>query len=93
MRKWLALGIVLFAATALADAKKLTVKIDGMTCPSCAASVEGQFKKLKQVDSVDINIRKGTATLTLKDGQDLDDTAVTQAVKDAGYKAVSIERN
>lgn len=93
MRKWLALGIVLFAATALAEAKKLTVKITGMTCPSCAASVEGQLKKLKQVDSVDISIRKGAATLTLKDGQGLDDTVVTQAVKDAGYKAVSIERN
>lgn len=93
MWKWLALGMVLFATTALADTKKLTVKIAGMTCPACAASVEGRLKKLKAVDSVDVNISKGTATLTVKDGQGLDDIAVTQAVKDAGYTVLSIGRN
>lgn len=93
MMKWLALGFFMFASVAFADAKKLTVKIEGMTCPLCAISVEGQFKKLNQVDSVDISIRKGIAAVTLKEGQALDDAAVTQSVKNAGYKAVSIDRN
>lgn len=93
MKKLLAFAIILFSIVSLADSKRLVVKIEGLTCPSCAASIESQFKNLNQVDSVDISIRKGTATVVLKEGKVLEDLAINRAVKNAGYKLISIERN
>ena len=46
MRKLIVAFMLMLATMAFADGKELTVKIDGMTCPSCAASVENQFNKL-----------------------------------------------
>ena len=90
MKKLIIAFMLIFATTAFADGKKLTVKIDGMTCPSCAASVESQFRKLDAVDSIDISLRKGIAIVTLKEGKDLKEDDVKNAVKNAGFKAIEV---
>lgn len=90
MKKLIIASMLMFATMVFADGKKLTVKIDGMTCPSCAASVESQFRKLDAVDSVDISLRKGTAVVTLKEGKNLKEDDVMNAVKDAGFKAIEV---
>ncbi len=90
MKKLIIASMLMFATMVFADGKKLTVKIDGMTCPSCAASVESQFRKLDAVDSVDISLRKGTAVVTLKEGKNLKEDDVMNAVKDAGFKVIEV---
>jgi len=90
MKKLIIAFMLIFATTAFADGKKLTVKIDGMTCPSCAASVESQFRKLDAVDSIDISLRKGIAIVTLKEGKDLKEDDVKNAVKNAGFKVIEV---
>ena len=90
MKKLIIASMLMFATMAFADEKKLTVKIDGMTCPSCAASVESQFDKLDAVDSVDISLTKGTAIVTLKEGKNLKEDDVKNAVKDAGFKVIEV---
>ena len=90
MKKLIVASMLMFATMAFADGKKLTVKIDGMTCPFCAASVESQFEKLDAVDSVDISLTKGTATVTLKEGKDLKEDDVKNAVKNAGFNAIEV---
>ena len=90
MKKLIIASMLMFATMVFADENKLTVKIDGMTCPSCAASVESQFEKLDAVNSVDISLRKGTATVTLKEGKNLKEDDVKNAVKDAGFKVIEI---
>ena len=90
MKKLIIASMLMFATMVFAEGKKLTVKIDGMTCPSCAASVESQFRKLDAVDSVDISLRKGTAVVTLKEGKNLKEDDVMNAVKDAGFKAIEV---
>jgi len=90
MKKLIIAFMLMFATMVFADGKKLTVKIDGMTCPSCAASVENQFRKLNAVDSVDISLRKGTAVVTLKEGKNLQEDDVMNAVKDAGFKVIEV---
>ena len=82
MKKLIIASMLMFATMVFADGKKLTVKIDGMTCPSCAASVESQFRKLDAVDSVDISL--------LKEGKNLKEDDVMNAVKDAGFKAIEV---
>jgi copper chaperone CopZ len=88
MKKLIVASILMFATIVFADGKILTVKIDGMTCPSCAASVENQFMKLDAVGSVDISLAKGSAIVTLKEGKNLKEEDVKNAVKDAGFKVV-----
>ncbi|MCZ6898530.1 MAG: heavy-metal-associated domain-containing protein [Betaproteobacteria bacterium] len=90
MKKLIIAFMLIFATTVFADEKKLTVKIDGMTCPSCAASVENQFEKLDAVNSVDISLTKGIAIVTLKEGKDLNENDVKNAVKNAGFKAIEV---
>jgi len=90
MKKLIIASMLMFATMVFADGKKLTVKIDGMTCPSCAASVESQFRKLDAVDSVDISLRKGTAVVTLKEGKSLKEDEVMNAVKDTGFKVIEV---
>ena len=84
--------IIIFSTLAFADGKKITVNVAGMTCPSCAGSVEGEFKKLPEVDDIDISLSKGVVTLTLKEGQDLKEEAVRTAVKEAGFKVTSVSK-
>lgn len=94
MSRILFLLITIFVSNiALAAGKTITVKIDGMTCPSCAASVEGQVNKLDGVSDIDISLTKGTATITLKEGKSVPDSAIKEAVKKAGFKAISIQPN
>lgn len=83
-------AFIIFPALALGAETKRTLHIEGMTCPSCAASVEKTFKKLPQVSDIDINIRKGTAVVSIKDGQVLEDEQIKTAVETAGYKLQSI---
>ena len=90
MKKLIIASMLMFATMAFADEKKLTVKIDGMTCPSCAASVESQFEKLDAVDSVDISLTKGTAIVTLTEGKNLKEDDVKNAVKDAGFSVIEV---
>ena len=91
MKKLIVASMLMYATIVFANGKVMTVKIDGMTCPSCAASVENQLMKLDTVDSVDISLSKGIATVTLKEGKVLKENAVKNAVKDAGFKAIEVK--
>ena len=44
--------------------------------------------KLDAVGSVDISLAKGSAIVTLKEGKNLKEEDVKNAVKDAGFKVV-----
>jgi len=92
MRRWLILTLLFGSTFTLGDEKSLTVKIEGMTCPACAASVERQFKNIPQIQSIDLSIRRGLAKIKLKDGETLPDEKIIEAVTKAGYKATSIKR-
>jgi len=86
------LALFIFPIIAFGAETKKSVQIEGMTCPSCAASIEKEFKKLHQVSSIDINIRKGAAIVSVKDGQDLSDDQIKAAIEMAGYKLKSIDK-
>jgi Cu2+-exporting ATPase/Cu+-exporting ATPase len=64
--------------------KKL--KIEGMTCGHCTARVEKILKEIKGVDKAKVDLKSGTAEVTLS--AELPDAALTQPVTDGGYPAV-----
>jgi copper chaperone CopZ len=87
----LAISFCLVALSAHATEKQVTVLVDGMTCPSCAASVEQHLKSLPQVKSVNISLSKGSVKIELKEGSFISDSEISKAVKDAGYKVKSVQ--
>ena len=58
-----------------------TYKIEGMACPHCKATVEKALRGLDGVESVDVDLAKGTATV---DGTATPE-AVAEAVRLAGF--------
>ncbi len=64
--------------------KKTTLVVDGMMCENCVASVQSALSSLKGVDSVSVDLKKGTATV---EHAGVPDETLTMAVLDAGFKA------
>jgi len=64
------------------DALKL--KVSGMTCSHCTASVERALAGVTGVESVVVNLKGGTAAVT---GQGMEIEALLSAVANAGYQA------
>lgn len=71
----------------------ITLPVGGMTCASCAATVEKGLANLEGVSSADVNIATRRATV-LPDGS-LDPAALEQAIRSAitglGYQVVETE--
>ncbi|MGN0521793.1 MAG: heavy metal translocating P-type ATPase, partial [Eubacterium sp.] len=63
-----------------------TMKIEGMMCPHCEATVKKTLESFSQVDSAQVSHEQGTAVLTLN--ADIDDDVLKKAVEDQGYKVV-----
>ncbi|MFZ2206581.1 MAG: sulfite exporter TauE/SafE family protein [Microgenomates group bacterium] len=62
-----------------------TISIKGMHCRSCEILIEDELKKIKNVSSVDISHRTGTATIEYQ-GKHLDHGDVVHAISEAGYE-------
>lgn len=66
---------------------KDTYTIEGMSCASCAQAVEKSVGKLDGIDFANVNL--ATEKLSVQyDDQQISASDITQAVADAGYKAV-----
>lgn len=66
-----------------------TVKIEGMMCPHCEASVKAAFEALDAVEGAEVSHEKGTAVLTLK--ADLSDEEIRKTVEDKNYTFLGVE--
>ncbi|MFH0424266.1 heavy metal translocating P-type ATPase [Streptococcus sp. A11] len=69
-----------------------TYAIEGMTCASCAMTVEKALGKLAGMEEVAVNLATEKATMTY-DKDRLDAAAILSAVEKAGYKAVLPQTN
>ncbi len=68
---------------------KKTIKIEGMMCKHCEASVKGSLESLAGVNDADVSHEKGTAVVKLAD--DVADDVLRKAVEDKDFKVISIE--
>jgi Cu+-exporting ATPase len=67
--------------------EKLTFKIEGMTCASCAATIEHSLKKHKGVNSVNVNLATEKAYLDI-DSNQTNKEKVKKVINKLGYKAI-----
>ena len=65
-----------------------TLKIKGMMCQHCVAHVTKALQSVEGVESVEVNLKKGVATVTL--GGVVDDASLRSVVEEAGYEVKSI---
>ena len=70
-------------------AMKKTIKIEGMMCGHCEATVKKAMEALPQVDAAQVSHTAGTAVVTLN--ADVADDVLTQAVEAKDYKVTGIE--
>ena len=65
-----------------------TIKIEGMMCGHCEATVKKALEALSQVDSAEVSHEAGTAVVTLN--SDVSDDVLKKTVEDKDYKVTEI---
>lgn len=70
--------------------KKLTIQIDGMTCNHCVAAVDKALRAVAGVESVEVNLSKKVAVLSV-DSAKFVESAARDAIVAEGYTVVSVE--
>ena len=71
------------------NAMKKTMKIEGMMCGHCEATVKKTLEAIEGVASADVSHENGTAVVTLS--APVEDAALKKAVEDKDYKVTGIE--
>lgn len=67
----------------------ITMKIEGMMCEHCEATVKKALEALGNVQSAQVSHEKGTAVLELSGEVSVD--TLRQTVEDLDYKVLGIE--
>ena len=79
----LTLGVI----TASAFTKTVTIKVEGMKCSKCSASVTKALKATEGVEDVTVSSDKGEAVIKYDD-QKLTETKLREVINSTGFKAV-----
>lgn len=70
----------------------VTIPIGGMTCASCAMSIEKTLMKLEGVESVSVNFATEKATVVY-DPQKVRLSSIREGIEKVGYKALEINKS
>lgn len=73
-------------------ATSLKATVNGMVCAFCAQGIEKRLTGMGATKTVWVDLKKKTVAVEAKDGQVLDEKAVTAEITEAGYEVVKIER-
>jgi copper chaperone CopZ len=72
-------------------AQSVKATVNGMVCAFCAQGIEATLLKLPTTKSVFVDLKKKIVAVEAKDGQTLDNKAISTAIVDAGYDVVKLE--
>jgi copper chaperone len=85
------LGLILVlslgAISALAATKTTTIRVEGMKCNHCSASVAKALKATAGVETVEVNSEKGEAVIQYDD-QKVTEAKLREVINGTGFKAV-----
>lgn len=87
-----ALFALFWISPSLAAGHQYALGVDGLACPFCAYGIEKRLSAIEGVEKVEIDIAKGRAVVTLREGATLSEAAARQAVKEAGFTLGSFAR-
>jgi len=66
--------------------KQITLKVEGMTCASCPATVKAALKRLPGVINVNVSFKEAKATVTYHEAK-VNIEQMIKAIENAGYHA------
>jgi mercuric transport protein len=85
------LGLILVLSlgtiTALAATKTVTIRVEGMHCKMCSASVTKALKATDGVEKVEVSDAKGEAVIQYND-QKVTEAKLREVINGTGFKAV-----
>jgi mercuric transport protein len=93
MKKLLVLATAMFlifvftSIGVLADTKKSTIRVEGMTCNKCTGSVEKALKATPGVEKVEISLQKKEAVVEYDD-QKVTEAKLREVINATGFKTV-----
>jgi len=79
----LTLGVI----TAAAFTKTVTIRVEGMKCEKCSASITKALKATEGVEDAQVSSEKGEAVIKYDD-QKLDEAKLREVINGTGFKAV-----
>ena len=80
------LVLTLCVITAAAFTKTVTIKVDGMKCAKCSASVSKALKATEGVEDAQVSSEKGEAVIKYDD-QKLNEAKLREVINSTGFKA------
>ena len=85
----LSASLLLLASPAFAKDIQYNLRVDGMTCPFCAATSEKTLGKIEGVKQVSANLDTGIITVCATDTAKLPDAKLTKMLKKRGFTYVN----
>jgi copper chaperone CopZ len=83
----------LFAALSVAAAADtIEMKVYGLVCSFCAQGIEKTLRKNPATEDVVVSLEDKLVAIATRQGQDIADAELTQALTDAGYDVKGISR-
>lgn len=76
----------------VAQAGTIEMKVNGLVCGFCAQGIEKTLRKKPATADVVVSLENRLVAVATKDGQDIADGELMEALKDAGYDVKSITR-
>src|SRR3954462_13500764 len=74
------------------QAATIEMNVNGLVCAFCAQGIEKQLRKFPATADVVVSLEHKLVAVGLKNGQDIPDTALRQALTNAGYPLKMITR-
>ncbi len=66
--------------------EETTLKVEGMSCPSCVRHIDGTLREVKGVREVNVQFERGQV-LVRHDSAAADANALVEALRNAGYES------
>lgn len=92
MRRFIFTAVVGSLLAAPAMAETIHVGVNGLICAFCAAGIEHNFGKNKDVTSVKVDLDHKLVTLTSDAPNAISDKTIKEVIIDSGFTVTSIHR-
>jgi copper chaperone CopZ len=90
LKRTIICAIVLLAG--IANAGTIEMKVYGLVCSFCAQGIEKTLRKNPATSDVIVSLEHKLVAIATRDGTDISDAELTQALTDAGYDVKGITR-
>ncbi len=75
------------------EKEKITLQVDGLSCPFCAYGLEKKLKSIEGVNQTDIELNKGVVTLEVSPNAAVDSLLLKEKINEAGFTLKKFKNN